>query len=924
MICSETLKYLRNFSALAIVLNATFSLPAHADDAWLRACSNAKTAEKCQLPFQQGLSPVLMGASRDAQGLWGYVDLTGHMVIEPQFREVSGFSNDIAAAKKDDLFGYIDKKGHWVIEPRFTRATDFNAAGTALVVIDNRLALIDRKGAVIQTLPFGASLDSEGFVKGQALASVQAQVSPALWNAQTGKSLALPDDVMALQEPQSGLVPAQKRDTADSGYWGYLNDNGEWAVDPMVLKTRNEPVLNGEVIAVKDKTDWTFLDKQGVALSKEKYKAVHALKSGSWLVTTDNGGHQLLSSTLEKVQDIAADQAEDLQDWGDWLVAKGGKGVTLIGPQNQIVNVKATKPQLLLQNGNLWVLQNEGKSPQVVQIYNSNGVGLLADSVLNALREFQVQPLGAQELSSQKSGNDNAGQNAQAQGLPWALLEPNDAKKSVAILTSQGEVYSDPQWASVDGDIRHAPLLVKTENHKMGAIDADGKWAIQPTFAQITPFSGDYSWATTEDNKPESKRIIDNHGNVVDAPDNILQSGQRISSGVLLTAEGEGKDRRWGLWDIQSKSVLAAPQFFEVDDFKAGYAVARADGGWGVINRTGQWAIAPDEDRSGKPQYIGDAMFSISDDDQPNDAANAQHHFSLFNAENGQSIASNLLGKPLNVGNEHWLVQPADGGVAVIDNDGRAAVSKAIIPSSVNIDNEWVLLGFGPRFGAIDGQGQWQVQPLYSAALNFVQPQDWASAVSDNHVTLIDTTGGEPLEGFAAAEPLASMARLALNDNATGETVLFDNSGHEVQRYPGLSSLQVSDASEGTVPFKDTNGLFGLIDSNGKKVIGSYFDKIGGMNDGLAKAVKQSTYGANFGYINLAGRFAVVPEFEWAQDFSEKRAWAGMKGQAQLLNTNGNVLAQLEVHCNQRIITDAKGHQFWPLKPVTCANGSGQ
>ncbi|STQ44143.1 Uncharacterised protein [Ewingella americana] len=75
-----------------------------------------------------------------------------------------------------------------------------------------------------------------------------------------------------------------------------------------------------------------------------------------------------------------------------------------------------------------------------------------------------------------------------------------------------------------------------------------------------------------------------------------------------------------------------------------------------------------------------------------------------FNAENGQSIASNLLGKPLNVGNEHWLVQPADGGVAVIDNDGRAAVSKAIIPSSVNIDNEWVLLGFGPRFGAMMGR----------------------------------------------------------------------------------------------------------------------------------------------------------------------------------------------------------------------------
>src|SRR5476649_768459 len=400
MICSDTFKHLRNFSALALVLNATFSLPVHADEAWLRACSSSKTAENCQLPFQQGLAPVLMGSIRDAQGLWGYVDPTGHMVIEPIFREVRGFSNDLAVARKDDRFGFIDKKGHWAIEPRFTRATDFNAQGTALVVADDRLALIDRKGAVIKTLPFSASLTSEGFVRGQSLASVRAQVSPALWNAVTSKSLALPDDVMALGNPQSGLIPAQKRDSADSGYWGYLDQNGEWAIDPMILKTRNAPLLNGDVVAVKDKANWTFLNRQGVSLSKEQYKAVHALKSGSWLVTDSTGAQQLLNSTLEKVQDIAADQVENIQPWGYWLIAKGAKGVTLIGPQNQVINVKANKPQLLNQDGHLWVMQNDGKNSQIVQVYDTNGVGLLADTVLASLRDYQVQPLSATELGS--------------------------------------------------------------------------------------------------------------------------------------------------------------------------------------------------------------------------------------------------------------------------------------------------------------------------------------------------------------------------------------------------------------------------------------------------------------------------------------------------------------------------------------------
>lgn len=922
MICSDTLKHFRNFSALALVLNATFSLPVHAEEAWQRVCSSAKTAENCQLPFQQGLSPVLMGSPRDAQGLWGYVDLTGHMVIEPAFREVRGFSNDLAVARKDDRFGYIDKKGHWDIDPQFTRATDFNAQGTALAVTDNRLVLIDRKGAVVKTLPFATALTSEGFVKGQPLASVQVQVSPALWNAQTSKSLAVPDDVMALGKPQAGWIPAQKRDTADSGYWGYLDENGEWAIDPTVLKTRNTPLLNGDTVAVKGKTEWSFFDKQGVALSKEQYKSVFALKSGSWLVTDSNNAQQLLNRKLEKLQDITAEQSGESLNWGDWLITKGTKGITLIGPQNQVINVKANKPQLLQQGQRLWVMQPDGKSLQVIQIYDTNGVGLLADTALAALRDYQVQPLNTHEV---RENTDSAQATSDAiSGLPWAVLKPNDNKKPAAILTSQGEVFSDPQWALIDTDAPHVPLLVHTANNKMGAIDASGKWVIQPTFTQITPFDGEYSWAYTDETHAQSKRIIDRAGNVIDVPAPVIQTGQRISSGILLTAEGEGKDRRWGLWDIQSKSILAAPQFSELEDFQEGYALAKADNGWGVVALSGKWAIAPDADLISKPEYIGDAMFIMADNDQPGERDSASSHFSIFNAVNGQTVATDLLSKPLNVGKEHWLVQPADGGVALIDNDGRAAVSKAIVPSSTEIDGEWVSLGFGPRFGAIDNQGEWQIQPLYSAALNFVQPLNWTSAVSDNRVTLIDSTGGEPLEGFETAEPLSSMARLVLNDTTTGETVFFDNSGHEIQRYAGPDSVQINNASEGTVPLRNSKGLYGFIDASGKKIIGQYFDKVGPIKDGLAKAVKQSTYGANYGYINLGGRFAVAPAFEWAGDFSEKRVWAGMKGQAQLLNTNGGVVVQLQIRCNQRIITDTKGHQFWPGKPVTCANGGSQ
>ncbi|KAB7896074.1 WG repeat-containing protein [Rouxiella sp. S1S-2] len=921
MIYSETLKHVMNFSALTLVLATTFSTPAHADDAWLRACANAKTADGCQQPFQQGLAPVLMGSSRDEQGLWGYIDTSGQMAIEPAYREARGFVNDLAAVKKDDLFGYIDVKGNFAIAPRFTRATDFNSQGTALVVTDNRLALIDRKGAVIKTLPFAASLDSEGFKPGQSLASVQMQISPALWNASTGRSLALPDDVMNLDEPQSGLIPAQVRDTGQSGYWGYLDDNGGWAIEPVKLKTRNEPVLNGDVIAVKGKSSWVFVDKSGVSLSKEQFKSVKPLSSGSWLVVDANNTQQLLSNKLEKIQDIPADQADAFQAWGNWLVGKGAKGVVMIGPDNRVIDVKATRPQLLSQNGHLWILQadsrqGEDKSAQLVQIYDANGVGLVTPSTLTALNEYKVQPLDTRSL-------EDATANSQSAGLPMALLTPVDKKKTPSVLTAQGEIFTSPQWAAIGPVGLRGPLVVKTENGTVGAIDANGQWAIQPKFKQITPFDGAYTWASVVDDKNvESRKVIDTQGNVIDIPTRVIQTAQGISGPDLLYTQGDDSARRWGIWDIAANSGKIAPKFIQLESFHEGYALAKVDSGWGVIDGKGQWAIAPDAAQSGKPQPVGDSIFVVSDGDQPGEHSDSNRRYSLYSAVTGLALATDLLSNPQKVGDSHWLIQPSNGGVGLMDDDGRSVVSKEIVPESVHVEGNWALLHFGPHFGAIDSQGDWQIAPVYSAALNFIAPQNWASALSDKRITLIDANGVEPLQDKEGAQPLASMDRIAMNDDNTGETVLYDTQGNEIKRYSGLSSIAVAQSSEGMVPLRGSNGLYGFIDSSGKALIGSYFTQVGAMKDTRAKAVKQDTYGSQIGYINGTGTFTLLPKFDWATDFSEKRAWVAAKGLVQLINTDGAVQAQLPIRCNQRVIVDAKDKQTWPAKTVSCASSA--
>ena len=49
--------------------------------------------------------------------LWGFIDSTGKMVIEPQFPYAGNLHEGLALVKKDGKFGYTDRSGRMVISP---------------------------------------------------------------------------------------------------------------------------------------------------------------------------------------------------------------------------------------------------------------------------------------------------------------------------------------------------------------------------------------------------------------------------------------------------------------------------------------------------------------------------------------------------------------------------------------------------------------------------------------------------------------------------------------------------------------------------------------------------------------------------------------------------------------------------------------
>lgn len=102
-------------------------------------------------PFSEGLAPVL------SFNKLGFMDKAGKVVIEPLFRETSGFSEGLAAVKiigsgGQYVWGYIDRAGGFAVAPRFKEAHPFAGGLARVTTADGKKQLIDGTGKVIWQL----------------------------------------------------------------------------------------------------------------------------------------------------------------------------------------------------------------------------------------------------------------------------------------------------------------------------------------------------------------------------------------------------------------------------------------------------------------------------------------------------------------------------------------------------------------------------------------------------------------------------------------------------------------------------------------------------------------------------------------------------------------------------------------------------
>jgi hypothetical protein len=97
--------------------------------------------------FAEGRAPVAVQWGSLYEGMWGYVEPSGRLVVEPRFAHAERFSEGLAGVRDAaGRSGYITPSGDWAIQPMWLEEAHPFANGLALVKLNGRWGYLDRQG----------------------------------------------------------------------------------------------------------------------------------------------------------------------------------------------------------------------------------------------------------------------------------------------------------------------------------------------------------------------------------------------------------------------------------------------------------------------------------------------------------------------------------------------------------------------------------------------------------------------------------------------------------------------------------------------------------------------------------------------------------------------------------------------------------
>jgi len=186
----------------------------------------------------------------DPEFMWGVVDLTGKMLVSPQYDLIAPFSEGMAAVQDSSgRWGFMSSSGQIAIPPKFEMVGSFHE-GLAIAIENGKYGFVDLEGKWAIEPRF---LDAKIFSEGLSAVKCQVEVDSA--------------------------EPSQKR-----ALWGFIDNTGDFRIPP---RFPDQPTRFREGLAgVEIDGRWGFINQRGEIVIPARFFEVRAFSEGLAAVRT--------------------------------------------------------------------------------------------------------------------------------------------------------------------------------------------------------------------------------------------------------------------------------------------------------------------------------------------------------------------------------------------------------------------------------------------------------------------------------------------------------------------------------------------------------------------------------------------------------------------------------------------------------------
>lgn len=275
-------------------------------------------------------------------GKYGLVNNDGQVLMEAD--DADTFYSEGGFVKKGDKWGFIDYQCKWLIEPRFEKIwplsyPDNDLKGMVIVLVDNKVSLINRQGRSIAELTGVKSFDKDlgGFAeKGDKWGYLDIEgnwlVEPTFDTVYSykgdrafvkidGKTGIIDRKGNWVLEPGKKLTPKK----SETGKYGYVDDKGTWVIEARFDEAgniRHPEKLGFADIVVDGKAGIVMSD--GSYLVEPRFDEIGIGWIDDKLLVKENGKWGYVNDDYSWLFEPVFDEADDFYR-GVALVKRDGK-----------------------------------------------------------------------------------------------------------------------------------------------------------------------------------------------------------------------------------------------------------------------------------------------------------------------------------------------------------------------------------------------------------------------------------------------------------------------------------------------------------------------------------------------------------------------------------------------------------------------